>query len=220
MTFKIIADRKTTQETIDQLIAEIPGLFPITVGISLVDSGERYDAAPLLRPLPRSSRAHHYLSPPIAGEYLDGHGYLDVAEIEEILPLARSPETVLITHHSFAFSPRSAGDFFQDFLKDCDVSVVGHFGRTFYFAGEYSRSEKRVVLGLVNTPDENNVKITAHELGHQYIRENCESYLLPSGRACLMNPSGPTATDVAAVSMTFCGPCYAKLGIPIRVPIF
>lgn len=220
MVIQIIADTETKQETIEQLIAEVPGVFPFSLGISLVDSGVRYDAVPLLCPFPRSLDSSLHLSTPLAPAYLDGHGYLDIGDIEEILPLARSPETLLITHHSFVFSPTNPNAFLQDLFYRRVVSVVGQFGRTFYFAGEYNGLEKRAVVGIVNAPDENNVKITCHELAHQYIRENCDSYLLPSGRACLMNPSGPKALDVATLSLTFCEPCYAKLGIPLRMAIF
>ena len=57
MPFRIIADIETKQETIDHLVAEVPRVFPFSLGISLVDSGERYDAVPLLRPVPQSLRS-------------------------------------------------------------------------------------------------------------------------------------------------------------------
>lgn len=221
MPFEIIADKETTQETIDQLIAEVPRVFPHSVGISLVDSGLRYDATRLLRPLPQPLDSSLYLSSPIELAYLNGCGYLDIAEIEEILPSARSSETLLLTHHSFAFSPKRLITVFMDFFHEGkEVSVVGQFGGTFYFAGEYSGLERRAVVGIVNAPNKNNIKIVAHELAHQYIRENCASDDLSSGRACLMNPSGPIAEDVTAVPLTFCEPCYAKLGLPIRMAFF
>ncbi len=86
---------------------------------------------------------------------------------------------------------------------------VGEFGGEFLYASSYRGKERTMVVGGSNRPDNCNVKLACHELGHSVILD-CDNYI--GDKRCLMNAHwmetpNPNKSLLDELSSDFCESC-------------
>ena len=200
MKIKLLAEEKTNQAMLDHLIAGIQEVFPITVEFVGQD---RYTLpeSNLLPSHPREVGSltgilgardpetgdTWYNATPIASHYTVEDGLL-----------------LMIIHYSFFY--------LKEPLYIPKFHMVGPSDGTFIYSGEFFQFERVGVVGAKNEPNDNNVRVAAHELGHETITEynHCKNYV---GTAkCLMNsPSYNSEEAIQELHMGFCDHCTIQI---------
>ena len=224
MKISVIAESKTSQGTIDQLVDEVPELFPKELGVELVYSGERYEV--------KRNDVWYYDKrffpelEKVDGMQYRGRFWFNVRPlIKEHRSSSQDEAILMVAHRNFV---NLAAEHLSVYSL-VGVAFGAHHVCKRHYNGRCYDEDKAIVLGIPDEAHSNNVKVGAHEIAHLYLdkvpksekRDMSSDDHCMGGwkeKPCLMSPpqTGPfgvTREAMSRINLGFCHPCLHKLNL-------
>lgn len=213
MNIKIIGELETGQDAIDQLVEEVPKLFPESCLLKIVDDKDRYQVK-------RDNVWRYGENVTIEeSQFLDGMSISNLfwfnvrSVILQYYKMNDSNDKIMVLSHRAHI----------DLAKEIEYPMPKFVGMNprgrIDYSGHCDNEYGAIVLGIPNETNLNHVKAAAHEIAHMFLTpltgnhghraDHCENSY--ERLRCLMNTSEATDVDLAGIGLRFCLSCYEKL---------
>lgn len=201
MKIRLLPHKETKKEVLDQLQKGLKKIFPIDLPIKI--SSQRYEYRPEDIQISVQGNKIYNLAP----------------IIEEYASNKKGEYLIIIIHDCYVLE--NDKNEYSGLLN-----IVGQLGSRRFYESLYRPNEQSIVLGLSNFPDENNLKVAGHEIGHiptnkidgyellrhkrDMVPGHCKNYI--DGKECLMSASTScTEEELKKTSLKFCNTCIEKI---------